>query len=202
MSRLVLKSPEELTPEQREQYQRISRFRKPGKDGAIGGPFDPWICSPELAKRAVSWGNFIWERTTLDRRLVELAILITARFWQSNVEWVSHSRMALENGVTQEIIDSVFAERRPEKAREDELLVYDVCRALHETHQLPLNLYQGAVVSFGERGLVEIIATIGYYTFVAMTLNAFEVGVPAGVKAPFPLQGKNTSRNVSGEKPR
>ena len=187
MSRLILKSPEELTPEQREQYERIARFRKPGTDGAFGGPFDPWIRSPEVARRAVSWGNFIWERTTLDRRLVELAIIVTARFWQSNVEWVSHARMALENGVTQEVIDSVFAERRPEKAPEDELLIYDVCRTLHETHQLPSDLYQRAVGLFGERGLVEIIATIGYYTFVAMTLNAFDVGLQASVKAPFPL---------------
>jgi len=61
---------------------------------------------------------------------------------------------------------------------------------LHETHQLPLGLYQRVVSSFGERGLVEIIATIGYYTFVSMTLNAFEVEVP-GVKPPFPLPGKS-----------
>ena len=187
MSRLVLKKSEELTPQQREQYERIARFRKPGANGAFGGPFDPWIRSPEVARRAVSWGNFIWERTTLDRRLVELAIIVTARFWQSNVEWVSHTRMARENGVTQEVIDAVFAQRRPDKAPVDELLIYDVCRTLHETHQLPPDLYQQAVGLFGERGLVEIIATIGYYTFVAMTLNAFDVGLQAGVNAPFPL---------------
>jgi 4-carboxymuconolactone decarboxylase len=186
MSRLILKRPEELTPQQREQFDRLTKWRKPRPEGDFGGPFDPWIRSPEVAKRAVSWGNFIWERTTLDRRLVELAIIITARFWQSNVEWVSHTKLALENGVPQEVIDSVFAERRPEKAREDELIIYDVCRSLHETHQLPLGLYQRAVNSFGERGLVEIIATIGYYTFVAMTLNAFDIGLQGGIKVPFP----------------
>jgi 4-carboxymuconolactone decarboxylase len=50
-----------------------------------------------------------------------------------------------------------------------------------------MNLYQKAVELFGERGLVEIIATIGYYTLAAMTLNAFDVGLGEGVKAPFPL---------------
>ena len=187
MTRLINKKPEELTPEQRAQYERVGKFRKPGPDASYGGPFDPWIRSPEVARRAVSFGNFIWERTTLDRRLVELAIIITGRFWEANVEWVSHSKMALENGVTQEVIDAVFDQRRPEKAPEDELVVYDVCQALHETHQLPMNLYQKAVGLFGERGLVEIIATIGYYTLAAMTLNAFDVGLGEGVKAPFPL---------------
>ncbi|OGP51814.1 MAG: hypothetical protein A2Y79_01225 [Deltaproteobacteria bacterium RBG_13_43_22] len=187
MTRLINKQPEELTPEQRAQFERVGKFRKPGPDGSYGGPFDPWIRSPEVARRAVSFGNFIWERTTLDRRLVELAIIVTARFWESNVEWVSHSKMALENGVTQEVINVVFDQRRPEQAPEDELVVYDVCRALHETHQLPLELYQKTVDLFGEQGLVEIIATIGYYTLVAMTLNAFDVGLAEGVNAPFPL---------------
>jgi 4-carboxymuconolactone decarboxylase len=186
MTRLMNKSIQELTPQQREQYERIGRFRKPGPDGSYGGPFDPWIRSPELARRAVSWGNFIWERTTLERRLVELAIIVTARFWQSNVEWVSHSRMALENGVSQDVIDAVFAQRRPAQAPKDELTVYDVCGSLHETHRLAPDLYKRAVELFGERGLVEIIATIGYYTFVAMTLSAFDIGLAEGSSVPFP----------------
>ncbi|MGA3084031.1 MAG: carboxymuconolactone decarboxylase family protein [Thermodesulfobacteriota bacterium] len=188
MTRLINKNPEEMTPEELAQHQRIGKFRPLKPDKSYGGPYDPWIRSPELAKRAVSFGTFIWGRTTLERRLIELAIIITGRFWEANVEWVSHSRMALEYGVTQEVIDAVFEQRRPEKAPEDEKVVYDVCQALHETHQLPMNLYQKAVGLFGERGLVEIIATIGYYTLVAMTLNAFNVGLAEGVKAPFPLQ--------------
>ena len=103
------------------------------------------------------------------------------------MEWVSHSRMALEYGVTQEVIDAVFEQRRPETAPEDEKVVYDVCTAMHETHHLPLDIYQKAVGLFGERGLAEIIATIGYYTTVAMTLNAFDVGLEEGVNGPFPL---------------
>jgi len=187
MTRQIIKPPEEMTPEQLEQYKRIGRFRKPGPDSSYGGPYDPWIVHPELAKRAVSWGTMVWERTTIGRRLVELAIVVTARFWESNVEWVSHTRMALENGVSQDVIDAVFDKRRPEQAPADELLIYDVCIALHETHQLPLDLYRRAVETWGERGLLDIVATIGYYTFVAMTLCSFDVQPGEGVKGPFPL---------------
>lgn len=187
MSRQIKKRPEELNPEQREQYERILRFRKPLADGTIGGPYDPWILNPELAKRAVSWGNSLWERTSIGRRLVELAIIITGRFWESNVEWVSHSELALKYGISQDVIDAVFAEQRPMHAPPDELLVYDICIALHKTHQLPIGFYNQAIASFGERGLVDIIATIGYYTFVAMTLNAFDIGLFDGAKGPFPI---------------
>jgi 4-carboxymuconolactone decarboxylase len=187
MTRLTNKNPKEMTEEELTQYARIGKFRKPGTDGSYGGPYDPWIRSPELAKRAVSFGTYVWGRTTLERRLVELAIIITGRFWEANVEWVSHSRMAREHGISQEVIDAVFEQRRPETAPEDEKVVYDVCKALHETHQLPLDIYQKAIGLFSERGLVEIIATIGYYTMVAMTLNAFDVGPGEEIEAPFPL---------------
>ncbi|MCC6388162.1 MAG: carboxymuconolactone decarboxylase family protein [Dehalococcoidia bacterium] len=184
MSRLAPKSRDELTPAQQEQYDRIGRFRPPGPDGALGGPFDPWVRSPELAQRAVSFGNFIWERTTLERRIVEFAICVTARFWRSNVEWVAHARVALQQGVSQATLDDVMAERRPAGAPADEQLAYEICQSLHATHGLPEELYARAVAGFGEQGLVEIIATIGYYTMVAMTLNAFEVQAP-GDRQPF-----------------
>ena len=186
MSRLTVKPPAEMTPEQRDQHARIARFRNPGPDGVIGGPFDPWVRSPELAQRAVSFGNFIWERTTLDRRIVEFAICVTARFWQSNVEWTAHSRVAKEHGVSDESLAAVLAHKRPEGGPADESLTYDVCLAMHETHRLTDELYAAAVATFGEQGLVEIMATIGYYTLVAMTLSTFEVQPAEGLPRPFP----------------
>jgi 4-carboxymuconolactone decarboxylase len=51
---------------------------------------------------------------------------------------------------------------------------------MHETHALPRPLYDAGVAAFGERGLAELMAVIGYYTLVSMTLNAFEVEVGPG----------------------
>lgn len=185
-SRLVPKRFEELDPAQQEQYQRISRARAPHADGQFGGPFDAWLLSPEVARRAMSTGNFIWERTSVGRRIVELAIIVTGRHWRSNVEWVAHERMAREQGVSDEVIQAVFEQRLPDSAPADELLTIKVCRALHETHDLPLELYQQAVALWGERGLMEIIQTIGFYTFVSMTLNAFNIPTAQDDPTPFP----------------
>jgi 4-carboxymuconolactone decarboxylase len=38
---------------------------------------------------------------------------------------------------------------------------------------------------WGVVGVVELTALIGYYTMVAMTLNAHEFPLPAGVAPPF-----------------
>jgi len=185
-SRLTPKTFEELTPESQQQYERIRRSRKPRSDGQFGGPFDPWIRSPEVALHALRVGNYIWERTSVGRRIVELAIIVTGRHWRSNVEWVAHARMARAQGISDDVIQAVFERRMPENAPEDEKLTIEVCRALHETQDLPIDLYRRAVALWGERGLMDIIQTIGYYAFVSMTLNAFDVPTADGEPTPFP----------------
>ena len=185
-SRLQPRKFDELTPAQQAQYERISRARKPGSDGQFGGPFDAWIRSPEVAQRAMSLGNFVWERTSIGRRIVELAIIVTGRHWRSNVEWVAHARLASEQGVSDEVIQAVFEQRLPGQAPEDEILTIEVCRALHETQELPIALYRRAVEMWGEQGLMDLIQTIGFYTFVSMTLNAFNIPTGPGDPTPFP----------------
>jgi 4-carboxymuconolactone decarboxylase len=186
-SRLKPKSFDELTPEQQAQHTRIGKARSPRADGQFGGPFDPWIRSPEVAQRAMSLGNFVWERTSVGRRIVELAIIVTGRSWRSNVEWVAHAKMAKTEGVSDGVIQSVFDQVEPPiDAPDDEKLTIAVCRAIHETKDLPLPLYQASIERWGETGLMDIIQTIGFYSFVSMTLNVFNIPTAEGDPTPFP----------------
>jgi 4-carboxymuconolactone decarboxylase len=173
-----------LTPEQRETRERFLQARKPAADGRLGGPFDPWMTNPELFTRLTGLGNMLWNRTSLDRGLVELAICVTAKVWESNVEWAAHAPRAIEFGVAASVLDDVLAGRRPTGRPQDEL-VYDLCQTMHATHALPRPLYDAGVAAFGEQGVAELMAVIGYYTLVSMTLNAFEVQVAPGLTAPF-----------------
>lgn len=184
MSRQTVRDPNSFTPEERKEYESLLRARPARPDGSVGGPFDPWLLNPELSHRLRGLGGMLWERTSLDRGLVELAISICGRFWEANVEWAAHAPRAVEYGVAQAVIDDVYAGRRPAGTPE-EVLVYDVCMAMQRDHRLPRALYDEAVAAFGERGLVELMAVIGYYTLVSMTLNAFEVEVAPGVEPPF-----------------
>ena len=185
MSRLRPLSPDELRPDQREQFDRIAATRAPDANGQLGGPFDPWVRSPETARRMYTFGGYLWARTTLGRRLVEVGILTTGRFWKSDFEWWAHVRLGKEAGVDERTIQGIFDGAVPDDVPGDERLVWEAARSLHETHRLPDDLYARFVDAHGEEGLVELIATIGYYTFVSMTLNAFEIDMPPGVARPF-----------------
>ena len=184
MTRLKPLPQDTLTPAQLEAFERISRLRKPRADGMFGGPLDAWMRSPEVARLAMRFGDFVWERTVLGRRLVEFAITVTAWCWRSNVEW-GHSRRAIEYGVSEATIEDILHGRRPSNAPDDEQLVYDISRTMHETHRLPDELYARGVAAFGEQGVLDLMATIGYYSFVAMTLSAFRIEPAPGAATPF-----------------
>lgn len=165
----------ELNEEQARIYDAILKSR-----GSIAGPFGIWLHSPELADRAQSLGEFVRYRTCLAPRLSELAILITARFWDCQVEWSLHEPVAVESGLREGVIDAVRLGRDPHFDRDDERTVFDYVSELLNNRFIPDGIFSGAREALGKTGVVELTGIVGYYSLVAQTLNAFQVPVPEG----------------------
>lgn len=163
-----------------EAQRRVAEEAVAGKRGRVPAPLRAWIHSPEFGERAQRLGEFLRYDTCLGPQLSELAILVTARFWTSQYEWYAHKRDALKAGVDPSVIDAI-AERQPPSLTDAKAsAVYDYACALHEMHLVPEHVHTAALRELGEQGIVELVGIIGYYTLVAMTLNAFEIGVPEG----------------------
>lgn len=79
-----------------------------------------------------------------------------------------------------EVVEAIRARRRPEFLREDESLVYDVITELNETHALGQPSYDRAIAALGLDLLIELITAAGFYSMIAMVLNAFDAPVPGG----------------------
>ena len=177
MARIRLTPEAERTPEEREVCQEaVSGIR-----GRVPAPMIAWLKNPELARRGQRLGELLRYQTTLEPRLSELAILVTARHWSSHHEWTAHKREGLKAGMDPEVVAAIAARREPALRDERERAVYDVARALFATRRLPDALYRHGVAVLGERGLVELVGIIGYYSMVALTLNAFELGLPGSL---------------------
>jgi 4-carboxymuconolactone decarboxylase len=174
--RLKLLTPDEMSEHQRETYEESIASKR----GSPPPPMMAWLNSPEMARHATRLGAFLRYDTSLTVALSELAILVTARFWTSHYEWYAHKKMALAGGLAPEIIEDIRNRRVPKLDDPKAQAVYEVARALHETHQVPKELYQRATTLLGERGLVEVIGLCGYYTMVSMTLNTYEFDLPDG----------------------
>ena len=183
MPRIPLPAPDEMTPEQRRVHDKIVS----GRRGRIQGPLRAALHNPELADRWQALGELLRYRTGLSPRLSELAILVTGRACRSPFEWHAHRLEAEAAGIEPGIIDALLAQRMPDGLQPDDALVLRFAGELNRDDSVSDATYAAALARFGARTVVELTALVGYYTMVAMTLNAHEIPLPEGATAAFPL---------------
>jgi 4-carboxymuconolactone decarboxylase len=160
-----------------------------GPRGALYGPFVPLIRSPELMAAAQRMGEYLRYRSAIGTRLTELAILVTARHWSQPVEWAIHAPIARAHGIGEAVIAAIAAGDRPAGLSADEALVYEFCVQLHRRQRVDDATYAAALAAFGEHGVVDLMGINGYYTFLAMVMNAAQTAVPASPAPPLPALG-------------
>jgi 4-carboxymuconolactone decarboxylase len=109
-------------------------------------------------------------------------ILVAARFANAQYAWFIHEPHALQHGIAQDIVDAIRERRTPNFSKEDERLVYDITLELNTTHALSAATFKRGIELFDEQRMVELVSGVGFYSMVAMTLNAFDISVPTGKK--------------------
>ena len=175
-------APDQLSDAQQAAAQAIID----GPRGALYGPFVPLLRSPELMQCAQQLGEYLRYRSAIGTRLSELAILVTAREWNQQVEWAIHAPIAQRCGIAGEVIAAIAQRRRPPNMLVDEELVYDFCIALHRDKRVSDAVWADALAQFGEKGVVDLMGINGYYTLLAMVMNGSQTAVPESEHARLP----------------
>lgn len=185
MSRIPLPKENELDDAQRKVYDDI----KSGKRGAVLDLFMMLMHNAELSDRVQRLGVFLRYDTSLETRLSELAVLTTAKHWNSSYEWHFHEKEARAGGLAGEIIDAIRVGEVPKLNNTDEAAVYAYTREILDNRHASDETYRTALDLFGTSGMVELTCLIGYYCMVAMTLNEHGVPLPKGVEPQLPPPG-------------
>jgi len=152
---------------------------------ALGGPYNALLRSPDMARRAFDFLDYLRFKTSVNKRLNEFAILIQARISNAQYEWWAHERIARKAGLSDEVMRDLQQCQRPQSMQADERLVYDYCVQLSLNHRVPDALWQEAVASMGEQAVVDLTVLSGTYVMVSMLLNATQVGIPDGGAEPL-----------------
>jgi len=188
MTRISLPAPETMDAEQRRVYDKIVS----GRRGRVQGPLRAALHNAELADRWQALGELLRYDTTLSARQSELAILVTGRACRSPFEWYAHRLEAEKAGVEPQVIEAILGETAPAGLAENDALIVQVALELNRSNSISDATYANALTHLGERKLVELTALVGYYTMVAMTLNAHEIPLPDGVEPAFALPQRET----------
>jgi len=148
------------------------------------GPTAIWSRSPELCRAALDFGDFIRFRSTVDPRVRELSICVTAAHYSSENEWAAHAPQAERAGVPPHVLEAIHAGQVPQFDDERDELAWQVATELHRDHTLTDRTWELAQARWGDRGMVELISTVGFYSMVALLLN----GTKAELNPPRPAQ--------------
>jgi 4-carboxymuconolactone decarboxylase len=172
---------DQLDDKQRPLGEQIVKVSRVG----LGGPYNPMLRSPVFGQRMFDLLAYLRWQTSVPLRLNELAILIVARQWRSQVEWFAHAPIAIEAGLSPDIVAELKTNRRPSNIPAEEAAVFDFVTELTVKHEVSDETFSRARGHFSEQQIVDLTATAGTYITIAMLLAMAEASVPPGKELPF-----------------
>ncbi len=196
MPRIPILTPETMTDAQRDVHDAVVS----GPRGELVGPLLAALYRPDLAAKWQEFGAMLRFGTSLPARLSELAILATGRHWNAQTEFHIHAAAAEKAGISPETIETIREGRRPDFSDTEESDVYDFASELLATGRVSDTVYRRIHDRWETVGTVELTSVIGYYSLVAMTLNAHQLPLPGGASGPLsvPVAERAVGRPVSG----
>jgi len=173
LSRLPLRRRETMDERGRRFYDTVVDPRSRTLVG-LRGPSGIWLHSPELGERVRAVNQYLRFETSLDRRLTELAILVTARELDQQFEWTAHEPAALAEGLSAEIVDIVKLRRASAGLPPRESAIIDFGREVFRDKKVRSETFGRAMELFGHEGVVNLAALMGNYAMTAVILNAVD----------------------------
>jgi 4-carboxymuconolactone decarboxylase len=174
---------EEMNLEQKEMTNHILS----GERGTMDGPYNVLLRSPVIGNLAQQFGASLRFRSSLPKRLTELAILMTARHWNSEFEWYVHHQFALKAGLDRSIIHAISIGGCPESMQPDEAAVFNFCMELLNNKIVSDETFLESRRQLNEVGVVDLIGLLSYYHLVSMVLNVDGYPLPENPKQEFML---------------
>lgn len=192
--RLPWFAPQDLDPPARALYDAIAggpraqgarAFPLTDEDGRLNGPFNAMLVSPEVGTALQELGAAIRYRTSLGARAREIAILEVSVLRRCSFEWYAHERVGRQAGLTGEEIAALHAARDAPSFTAEESLVRELARTLLRERDLGDAAFARAEQALGTRVLMELIALVGYYDLLALSLSVWRTPLPAGAPPAF-----------------
>ncbi len=165
---------EQMTPGQRKMTDIAVAQR------GTGGSFNISVRDPDGGQLFFDMGDRVRFHMSVPDKLKEIAIIIAARYWGAQYEWLAHRRAAVQAGLSEEKVKAVAEGRRPVGMSADEEAVYNFITELFKTRQSSDATFAAVKNVAGERGVVDLIVSAGYYQVVSMLMNTDRLPVNAG----------------------
>ena len=181
MARLPVVTSDMVPEEFREAFAEVTA---PAGGSITGGPGSFTINSPEMAKRRNHLTSYLRYETKFPRRILELAIINTARSMDCQYVWNAHAPAARKEGGPDALVDAIRDRKPLPSMAADEQAIINYGNEFFANHKVSQPTFDEALKQFGAQYLVELTTLMGHYAQTSFYLNAFEAELPDNVTEP------------------
>ena len=183
---------ETLTREQMDETQGRIYDTILAREGSVrGGPFAAFFYRPELMQLQADLAYYQRDGCLLTDRERQIAVLAICRHWDAAFPWAMQAKASLSVGIEQAVIDAIGVGGTPVLTNPEEAAAYAVVSELLEDHRVSQVTYDHALALFRLPKLVDLVATVGYFSTVCFTANAFDIDLPDGESDGLPDLPRN-----------
>jgi len=152
-----------------------------GSRGALHGPFSVFLHSPEIAGRVAHLGALVRFEGSLDMRVRVLAAMVVAREFEAEYVWGAQTGSARRQSVPETTI-SAIRENTLNGVPPEDAMIIEYTRTLLRKHRIPAAMDKPMRDRFGNDQMTQLTGAIGYYSLLAMTVNACELEAAPGAE--------------------
>jgi alkylhydroperoxidase family enzyme len=169
MARLAY--PDVVSDEAQEMVEEIRRQR----NGRFPHLFHMQLYNPAIADGWLRLGTAVRYKSELDAPTRELAICLVARLTGAEYEWLAHSRIALEEGFSQDQLDSLLAWQHSQHFTEKQRSVLALAQSLTATADVDDATFEAVRAHLSARQVVELVTVVSYYNMVSRFLVGLRI---------------------------
>ena len=183
--RLPLPARETLEETARKSFDRANT---PGANVAgLHGPAGVRLYSPITASHHSVISEYLRYQSGIPGVAREIAILTTAREMDSQFEWVAHEPVALQAGVSPQIIDIIKYRRSTQDLQPADALIIELGRQMWKDHKVSPEVFAKLKDIYGPQKLIDITLLMGYYAGTAGLLSAVDMQLQPGKEPLLPI---------------
>ena len=184
--RLPLPKREDLDANGRAAYDRGTT---PGATTAgLQGPTGIQLYSAKTAPLHSALNTYLRREAGISPRIREIAIMTTAREFDSVFEWNAHEPEGLKEGVPPAVVDAIKNRTALDGIDPAEAIVIQFGRELWRDHKVTSATFAKAKDVFGPRQLVNLVMLMGNYASTAALLTAFDMQIHEGETPLLPVR--------------
>jgi 4-carboxymuconolactone decarboxylase len=176
-----------LKPEQ----QAYVRSILSGPRASITGPLGVMMVSPtlgDLMQKATAYARFAGDPgfSSVSPKYNELAILVVAKHWSAEYVWNAHHAYGVRMGLPADLVEAIRTGGPPPRMDKELEAVYAFATEFITTRRVSDSTLQAAkAVLGGDRGVVDLVGTMGLYQVSSMMVALDETPLGRDTKPYF-----------------